>query len=295
MLNGQDITNSITGGNIAGNVQFRTQVLQPAKQQLGLIATGLATAVNNVQTSGVDSTGTPGLALFTLGTPTAEVQGNYNDPNLQISANFTPPSSVAGLAASYQLQVTGTSPNSYSLTNLSTNSTLTGLTDASLATTAASDGFTISFSGGSLTSGDTFQISPNYNTAGTIQVNPLVTSPTQIAASSTAAGLPGDNTNALALANLQTQPIMQNGTSTFSQVYSQIVGMVGSNTSTSLTNSTAQKSVLQNTTSAQQSVSGVNLNEEAANLIQYQNAYQAAAKSISVVQSLFTSIINAVN
>ncbi|MGD0961682.1 MAG: flagellar hook-associated protein FlgK [Methylomonas sp.] len=296
MVNGQDISNQITGGQIAGNIQFRSQVLQPAQQQLGLVATGLATAVNNVQQAGVDLNGNQGLPLFTLGAPTAQVQGTYNDPNLQVSANFVAPTSVAGLAASYQLTVTGTAPSdTFTLTNLANNTSVTGLSSASLATTAAADGFSINFSGGSLTSGDSFQISPNYNTAATIQVNSAITSPGQIAAASSAAGLPGDNSNALALANLENQPLMENGASTFSQVYGQLVTTVGENTSSAQTNSTAQNTVLQNATQAQQSLSGVNLNEEAANLIQYQNAYQAAAKSVSVVQTLFTSILNMVN
>jgi flagellar hook-associated protein 1 FlgK len=295
MLNGTDISNQITGGQIAGNVQFRSQVLQPAQQQLGLIATSLATAVNNVQTAGVDSNGNQGLPLFVLGTPTAEVQGQYGDPNLQVSASFVAPSSTAALGSSYQLQVTGTSPNSYTLTNLTTNTSVASLTDASLATTAAANGFSISFSGGNLTSGDTFQISPNSNTAATIQVNPAITNPAQIAAATTAAGLPGDNSNALALANLQNQSLMENSSSTFSQVYGQMVSMVGQNTSNAQTTSTAQHTVMQNATAAQQSISGVNLNDEAANLIQFQNAYQAAAKSVSIVQTLFTTMLNAVN
>ncbi|WP_347987082.1 flagellar hook-associated protein FlgK [Methylomonas sp. AM2-LC] len=294
MLNGHDISNQITGGQIAGNVQFRSQVLQPAQQQLGLIATGFATAVNNVQAAGVDLNGNQGLPLFVLGAPSAEVQGLYGDPKLQVSANFSAPATASTLAASYQLQVTSTSPNSYMLTNLTTNTAVTGLDDTSLASTAAADGFSIAFSGGSLTSGDSFQISPNYNTAATIQVNPAVTTPAQIAAATSATGLPGDNSNALTLADLQNQKTMNNGTNTFSQAYGQLVTTVGQNTSTAQINSSAQNTVLQNATNAQQSISGVNLNEEAANLIQFQNAYQASAKSISLVQTLFTSILNAV-
>ncbi len=55
---------------------------------------------------------------------------------------------------------------------------------------------------------------------------------------------------------------------------------VGASTNTANLNSTAQNTALQNATAAQQSTSGVNLNEEASNLILYQNAYQAAAKTV---------------
>ena len=87
---------------------------------------------------------------------------------------------------------------------------------------------------------------------------------------------------------------MNNGTNTFSQMYSKIVSQVGTNTSAAKINSSAQNTVLQNATAAQQSVSGVNLNQEAASLIQYQSAYQAAAKTVTTAQTLFSAILNAV-
>ena len=351
-MNGQDISNYFTGGAIAGNIQFRDEVLDPAQQQLGLLATGMAAEVNSVQQSGFDLNGQAGIAMFNVGTPNVQVNGKYSDSNLVVNTSYVPPTT-------YQLQITGTAPNTYSLTNQSTNTTVTGLTDTTLATTAAADGFSlgssngnltngeifpaianlgsayqlqvtgtspsttfsltnlsnnttvsgltnatlgaaaasagfsINFSGGKLTTGDTFQISPSYNAAASIQVNPALTSPDQIAAATTAAGAPGDNSNALALAQLQTEPLLYNGSSTFSQVYSQLVAGVGANTNAAQLNSTAQNTVMQNATAAQQSVSGVNLNQEASNLIQYQNAYQAAAKTITVAEALFTALIGA--
>ena len=314
MLNGQDISNQISGGSLAGYLQFRDQVLNPAKQQLGLLASGLAAEVNSLQESGVDLNGNAGAPLFTFGTASvaAQVSGQYKDSNLNVSAVFVPLTSplpappaagpVKTLSANYQLQVTATSStvNTYTLTNLSNGVSTPGLTDGpggSLSAAAAADGFSISFSGGSLTTGDTFQISPSYNAASVIRLNPNFTNPSQIAAAGASAlgtANSGDNSNALALANLQTQLLMNNGTSTFSQVYGQLVSSVGTNTSNALTNSTAQNTVLQNANASQQSVSGVNLNEEASNLIMYQNAYQACAKTVTTVQTLFTAILNAV-
>jgi flagellar hook-associated protein 1 FlgK len=258
----------------------------------------MAVKVNSVQQAGFDLNGSAGVAMFNLGAPIVQVAGQYSDKSLVVSAGFvTPPAgAIANLGSSYQLKVTDTSPSlTFSLTNLSNNTTTSGLSAATLATTAANAGFNISFSGGNLTTGDTFQISPSANAAATLQVNPALTDPKQIAAATTAAGTPGDNSNALALATLQTQSLMNNGSSTFSQMYSQLIAGVGANTNAAQLNSSAQNTVLQNATAAQQSISGVNLNEEAANLIQFQNAYQAAAKTVSVAQSLFTALIGAVN
>lgn len=294
MLNGQDISNRLSGGEIAGNLHFRDDVLDPAQQKLGLLATGLATEFNNVHQGGVDLNGVAGLAFFDLGSPTVQVQAQVSDSNLVVTAGFVAPTSSAGLGASYRLDVTATLPSTtYSLTNLSDNSTTAGLSAATLATTAATNGFSISFSGGSLTTGDSFQISPHFNSAATIKVNSALTNPKQIAAAS-AAGLPGDNRNALALADLETQTLMQNGKSTFSQIYGQLVADVGTKTNAASIGSSAQNTLLQQATSAQQNLSGVNLDEEAANLIKYQNSYQAAAQAVSVAKTLFDTLIGAV-
>jgi flagellar hook-associated protein 1 FlgK len=57
---------------------------------------------------------------------------------------------------------------------------------------------------------------------------------------------------------------------------------------------TAQLAVLRGADEAKQNVSGVNLDEEAANLIKYQQAYQAVAQTISIGQSLFQTLLDAV-
>lgn len=292
-LNGQDVSSQLSGGQITGNLQFRDQVLDPAQQQLGVLATGFATEFNKIHQSGVDLNGNPGLAFFDLGTPATGIIGQYSDKNLNVNVGFVTPSSSASLAASYRLDYTAA--GLFNLTNLTDNTTITGLDAAGLATAAAADGFSFNYTGGALTAGDTFQISPSYYAAASIKVNPALTSPNQIAAASSLAGLPGDNSNALSLAQLQNQALMNKGSNTFSQVYGQMVAAVGNSTNSAKLNSSVQNTVLQNATSAQQSISGVNLDEEAAKLIQYQNAYTAAAKTINIAKSLFDTIIGAVN
>ena len=101
----------------------------------------------------------------------------------------------------------------------------------------------------------------------------------------------GDNRNALLMAGLQSQNLMSNGTSTLADVYSQLVDSVGTTDQQVTANSTAQTNMLAQTVASQQSVSGVNLDEEAANLMQYQNAYQASAKAMQVADSLFATLL----
>jgi flagellar hook-associated protein 1 len=99
-----------------------------------------------------------------------------------------------------------------------------------------------------------------------------------------------DSRNALALANL-TSSTQFNGSATLTSAYASYVNSIG-NTATSLqASSTSQQSLVTQLTSQQQSVQGVNLDEEAANLLQYQQLYQANSKVIQTAAELFQTLI----
>ncbi|WP_158907277.1 flagellar hook-associated protein FlgK [Burkholderia sp. L27(2015)] len=130
---------------------------------------------------------------------------------------------------------------------------------------------TLSFGGVSVTvggtpkDGDTFTIAPSNGTS--------------------------DVRNASALAALQTALVAGNGTETIGTAYSVLVSQVGTQASSVTTASTAQTALITQFSTQQQSVSGVNLDQEAANLVQFQNIYQANSKVIAVATSLFDTIL----
>ncbi|MDX8379459.1 MAG: flagellar hook-associated protein FlgK [Gallionella sp.] len=101
----------------------------------------------------------------------------------------------------------------------------------------------------------------------------------------------GDNRNALMMAAQQNQNLMSNGTASLQGVYSQLVGSMGAKTQELTITSKSQNTMLTQTIASQQSVSGVNLDEEAANLMRYQRAYQAAAKAMQIANTMFTSLL----
>jgi flagellar hook-associated protein 1 FlgK len=105
----------------------------------------------------------------------------------------------------------------------------------------------------------------------------------------------GDNGNMQQIAALQTQMSLAGGTATFQDAYGQIVADIGSKTQEASTNRDAFNALLQQATEARDAVSGVNLDEEAANMLKFQQAYQAAAKVIAISDTLFQSILSAVN
>lgn len=102
----------------------------------------------------------------------------------------------------------------------------------------------------------------------------------------------GDNRNGRALAGLQTRSLL-NG-ATYEGAYGQLVAEVGSQTHTAGVQRVAQESLLNQTREAREALSGVNLDEEAANVLRYQQVYQAAAQVIAVADTLFQELIGAV-
>ena len=102
----------------------------------------------------------------------------------------------------------------------------------------------------------------------------------------------GDNRNVLIMSGLQNQNLLANGTTSFQGAYSQLVGSVGAKTSELTVTSLAQDAMVTQTVAMQQGVSGVNLDEEAANLLRYQKAYQASAKAMQIANTMFDSLLS---
>ncbi len=102
-----------------------------------------------------------------------------------------------------------------------------------------------------------------------------------------------DNKNALALAQLQIKPVLMGGKSDYAQTYGQLVSRVGSKTHELEINRQAQKLLLDQAEAEQQSASGVNLDEEAADMIRFQNQYQANAQVVATTNSMFDILMSA--
>lgn len=103
-------------------------------------------------------------------------------------------------------------------------------------------------------------------------------------------GAVADNGNALALAKLQTTKII-NGTSSFNDAYAQLVNDVGSDAKSASIASTSQDSITNQIYTAQQSVSGVNMDEETVNMLKFQQLYQANARVIQTASTIFDTLI----
>jgi flagellar hook-associated protein 1 FlgK len=96
---------------------------------------------------------------------------------------------------------------------------------------------------------------------------------------------------ALALAQLQTARLLDNGAMSLNEAYSQIVNKVGVLTQQNATQARAQATLAQRNSAALQAVSGVNLNEEYVNLMRAQEMFMAASRLIDVSGMLFDTLL----
>ncbi len=173
-------------------------------------------------------------------------------------------SSAVNPALKNLVNITFTTPTTYTLTD-----TVAGTTSAPATYTA---GQTISFNGWNLkidgqpAQGDKFSVKP-----GTSQ--------------------DADGRNALKLGELQSRKIIDGGRSNYQEAYGQMVAVIGAKTNEVNIMSTAQTEVLKQAEISRDSVSAVNLDEEAANLLRYQQAYQASSKVIQIAQQAFDAIV----
>jgi flagellar hook-associated protein 1 FlgK len=108
------------------------------------------------------------------------------------------------------------------------------------------------------------------------------------------AGGVSDNRNAFALSDLRFTDILDNGTATYQDSYARITADVGAQTRQSEISNSALTVLLHQATAARDAVSGVNLDEEAANLLQFQQAYQASAQVVLAANTVFDALLEAV-
>lgn len=194
-----------------------------------------------------------------------------NAPTTNVGTGTISPASVTG---GLPLNVNLQQPVTITFNNPPTTYSVAGTGIPALpASYAYTAGAAISFNGwttqisGAPVAGDTFTITQNTNAT-------------------------TDGGNILKLAALQTTNTLANGTTSYQGAYGQLISQVGSQTRELDVTSKAQTSMLNQMAKAAQEVSGVNLDEEAANLMRYQQAYQAAAKAMAIADTMFNSLLD---
>ncbi|HET7269324.1 MAG TPA: flagellar hook-associated protein FlgK [Oleiagrimonas sp.] len=360
---GASLDGQLQGGALGGLLDYRGNVLEPARNQLGRIAIAFASAVNAQHRQGMDLNGQLGGDMFTLPAPQVSAAGG-NTGNATVGATITDVGSLQ--ASDYTLRYDG---SAWSVRTTG-GSPVTATGGGTSADPLSFDGLHLVIAG-TAAAGDSFRIQPTLGAAGGLQLT--LTDPGQlalaapvkaVAASGNQAsvaelnvtdvgdanlqataqidfidattysingtgshpytpgspiqlngwslaldGAPaagdgftvrsnsdgaGDNSNALALGKTADLGVLGGGTVSAGDAYASLVAGTGTMGAQAKMNLDAQTSLYQQAQQSQQSVAGVNLDEEASNLIRYQQSYQASAQVIATANTLFDTLINAV-
>ena len=228
----------------------------------GLPAAGDSFLIQPVRTAARNfSTLVSDTASIAAALPIRGTAAVANASQARLAVNGVSPPAGANLLQTVTITFTGA--NTFNVTGTGTGNP-TGL--------AFTSGMTLAYNGwsaainGAPASGDVFSIGPNV-------------------------GGVGDNGNLRALAAIDRAGLLNGGNASIHDSYAQMVTRVGTETHAAKSDSKAQTRVAAQAEAAQQSVSGVNLDEEAAALLKYQQAYQAAGKVIATANALFDEIL----
>ncbi|VVE51231.1 flagellar hook-associated protein FlgK [Pandoraea aquatica] len=255
--------NVTVGNNVAGD----SFTIQPTRNAAGNIGVAI-TDPGKIALAAPILASTPTTNTGSLKTDQGSVDANYLSNVLTTPVSFT----FSKNATTGAITLVAPSPMTVTV-NGTTTTYAAGDTvpyDAANGAKITMNGMTVNVSG-TPADGDKLTISPN------------------------AAGATTDNRNGLALSALQNDKTKVGGKDSYASAYANLVSYVGSTTNTYKATSAAQQTLLTQAKSAQQSNSGVSLDEEAANLIKFQQLYQANSKVIQTASQLFDTILQMVN
>jgi flagellar hook-associated protein 1 len=295
---------TLNDGKMAGLIQSRDVVLQDRIDNINALASRVIQSVNAVHSAGVGIDGRGGLNFFT-GTDATNMAVN---PNL--TAKTVAAARMTGTGP--YAHADGDSSNAVALaalqnalsqrsTGLANGQTVGSATLIGVDVSSAAVNKTFSFNIGA---GPTVSVSDGTNTVnatwtrasdqpdGTPPTQNVYTLDTGSMGVRITLSVPAGTAPSTAFAGLNGQSVTTTGPTTTNDQYAQEIATIGVLSTTAQSQSKNQQVLITQLEQQRQQVSGVSLDEEATHLIQYQHAYQAAAKVISVVDSMLDTLIN---
>lgn len=275
-----EVTSKLTGGELGGVLDAGAKLINKARREVGLLAVGITETFNRQHSQGSDLSGDQGEAFFlNLG---ATVTGSRdNSGSLTVTANITQEQNLTGDGYSIRYDDAG-----IRLTNLTSGESQ--LVDAGV---LELPGLTITIpeqiDG---VSGDIFFVEPTLGAASSMGL--ALTDPSKIAAANFGSAV-GDNRNMLSLIELRDAKTLKAGTRGYTSLYGSTLSSIAVETRSAVSNAETELSLLRSAEDRLEGIRGVNLDEEATNLIRYQQAYQAAAQVITVANEIFDTLLMA--
>ncbi len=273
----------IVGGEAGGLLQLLDEDIPAAQDALGRIAAGVADVVNANQTAGAALDGSPGQALF-----------DSPQPRVRPASD----NAGAGTLTAQRVDLGAVPDTRFTLEFDGANWSASGADGQALAlagTGAAGDplrvgGLELTLSGGAA-AGDRFVVEPAV--AGQIAARPLDADALATAPAGSAANS-GDNAQIIALADALAGGLFDGGRSSLQQVTNTWVSATGEAAAAAQSRADVTAAARDFAVDRRDAIQGVNLDEEAADLLRYEKAYQAAAQVLATAGSLFDSVLAAV-
>lgn len=312
---------AMDGGELGGLLELRDQVVPEQVQQLNRFASGIASAVNTLhrQGAGLDAgtavdffdpmTSTTPLAKTGLGDDLSAGEVTVGGIRVAVDPARQSLDDVMQALSRATDTAAGAAPGTtaWSLDQETGRVTLRYPGTAGLALGDATDTSNLlqvlglrgaptrTDAGPPATTAASGTVSVALVSAARMAVSPAVKADlaTIAAAAQPASGpaAPGDNRNALAIAALQQTKLASLGGASFVDYYAGAIGALGADSSQAQATAENQKLLADHLTQRRESTSGVSLDEEAMHLIQYQRAYQAAARGITTLDELLETVI----
>jgi flagellar hook-associated protein 1 FlgK len=294
-----DITGTISGGKMKGWLDARDLDIRNYLNRLDTLAQGLMEEVNTLHASGYGLDGSTGNDFFTGAatasgvldsalTVTAEEGGAGNIAITLVAGGTAGSETVTTDPVTGDIRIAiedGVSTQAQIAAALQAHSSIATVAAAAPAAvwTLGSGTDSVTLSGGS--------------SAAKMKVNPAIVLDDQLIAAAqsfdTVPGdKPGDNGNAIAIANLETAMTMKGNTATFGAYYESYIGDVGNAVQQAASYYDHQDQMVGQLENYRESISGVSIDEEMVNLVKFQNAYQAAAKLIAAADEMMQTVLN---
>jgi flagellar hook-associated protein 1 FlgK len=292
-----NITDDISNGKLKGWLNARDVDMRGYLRQLDTLAETMTTRVNTLHQAGWGLDGSTGTDFFTgtatasgnmdsLLAITAEPGGTGNIRITLVGGGTAGSETVTTDAVTGDIQIAiedGVSTGSDIATALQAHAGINSVVAGAPAATW------------DLSAGTNTTVLAGGSSAKTLQLNAAISADLDlIAASSTAAGIPGDNGQAIALAGLQHALIMNDNSITSEDYYNTLVSQVGGDLQSAESYFNHQSDMVIQLDNRRESISGVSLDEEMINLVRFQAAYDAAAKLITTADELLQTVLSMV-
>ena len=279
----REIPDQFGGGTIGGLIETRSTLIDPSRNQLGRVAAGLATLLNDQNKQGVTPTGAAGTNIVTIGGPVVMARSG-NTGTATINASIDDVKKLT--AGDYLVERTGTNwvvRRSDTLEAVATTGT------GAAASPIKFEGLSLVMSG-TPANADRFLIRPTRDAVTGLALTTTNSKVIAAAKSGSDAGS-GDNTNALAMARLFDDNVFDDSQRSLRVIAERLTGRVAGIADSSATSAEVQTLAAEEAQSARANMSSVNLDEEAAELLRFQQAYQAAAQVMRMSNQLFDSLL----